>query len=57
MSRGAIEKIEVISAGKLVWRLRKAGPEAGAEEQSHRERTVMLVGMKPVVFDVCEEPL
>lgn len=40
---GADSLIEVTSAGMLVWRLRKAGPEASAEEQGHRERRAMLV--------------
>jgi len=40
---GADSLIEVTSAGMLVWRLRKAGPEASAEEQGDRERTAMLV--------------
>jgi divalent metal cation (Fe/Co/Zn/Cd) transporter len=40
---GVDSLIEVTSAGMLVWRLRKAGPEASAEEQGDRERTAMLV--------------
>ena len=40
---GVDSLIEVTSAGMLVWRLRKAGPEASVEEQGDREHTAMLV--------------
>lgn len=40
---GADSLIEVTSAGILVWRFRKAGPDASAEEQGDRERTALLV--------------
>ena len=40
---GADSLIEVTSAGILVWRLRRAGPQATAEEQGERERTALFV--------------
>ena len=40
---GADSLIEVTSAGILVWRLRRAGPQATAEEQGQRERTALFV--------------
>jgi divalent metal cation (Fe/Co/Zn/Cd) transporter len=40
---GADSLIEVTSGGILVWRLRKAGPEASVEDQGALERKAMLV--------------
>jgi divalent metal cation (Fe/Co/Zn/Cd) transporter len=40
---GADSLIEVTSGGMLVWRLRKAGPEASAEEQGDPERKALFV--------------
>jgi len=40
---GADSLIEVTSGGILIWRLRKAGPEASAVEQGDRERKALFV--------------
>lgn len=40
---GADSLIEVTSGGTLVWRLRKAGPEATPEEQGDLERKAVVV--------------
>ena len=40
---GVDSLIEVTSGGMLVWRLRKAGPEASAEEQGDLERKALFV--------------
>lgn len=40
---GADSLIEVTSGGMLVWRLRRAGPEASAEEQGDPERKALFV--------------
>jgi divalent metal cation (Fe/Co/Zn/Cd) transporter len=40
---GADSLIEVTSGGVLVWRLRRAGPEASAAEQGDRERRALFV--------------
>ncbi len=40
---GADSLIEVTSGGMLIWRLRKAGPEASAGEQGDRERKALYV--------------
>jgi divalent metal cation (Fe/Co/Zn/Cd) transporter len=40
---GSDSLIEVTSAGILIWRLRRAGPDATAQEEGARERKALLV--------------